>query len=108
MCIGVAAAALIAMLAGIQVSFAATFTVSCVSAFNGHTSGQVTTGFDSVTGLDFPSPFCPGAQACFAGFTPLTVNGITFSTAPGEPVNVNTAHYYGAGDLGHQYVVNAN
>jgi hypothetical protein len=100
-------AALIGIFAGLQTSSAGTFTVLTQSAFDAKTTGQATTGFNSVTGLDFGDPSCPGSGACFAGFNPLTVNGITFSTTSGDHVNVNSANYYGATDLPVQYIVNS-
>ena len=107
-CIGLAAAAFIAMLAGMETSVAGTFTVFSVGAFNAQTTGAVTTGFDSVTGLDFGDPTCPGSGACFAGFNPVILDhGITLSTTPGDHVNVNSPGYYGPGDLTHQYAVNS-
>jgi hypothetical protein len=108
-CIGLAAAAFIAILAGMETSSASTVTVSSLAAFNAQTTGAVTTGFDSVTGLIFPNdPPCPGSGACFAGFNPVILDhGITLSTTPGDHVNVNSAGYYGAGDLTHQYAVNS-
>jgi hypothetical protein len=103
-----AAAAFVAMLAGVQTGSASTFTVASESAFNAQTIGAMTTGFDTVTGLDFGDPTCPGPGSCFAGFNPVTLDhGITLSTTPGDHVNVNSAGYYGAGDLAHQYAVNA-
>jgi hypothetical protein len=103
-----AAAALVAMLAGIQTSSAATLTVTSLGSFNTHTTGGVTTGFDTVTGLNFGDPTCPGSGACFAGFNPVSLdNGITLSTTTGDHVNVNSAGYYGVNDLQHQYAVNS-
>jgi len=103
-----AAAALVALLAGIQTSSAATLVVSGPGQFSSQTTGEVTTGFDTVTGLDFGDPTCPSSGACFAGFNPVTLdNGITLTTTTGDHVNVNSAGYYGAGDLQHQYAVNS-
>lgn len=96
-----------AMLAGIGTSSATTVAVSLAS-FNAHTTGGVTTGFDTVTGLDFGDPTCPGSGSCFAGFNPVTLDhGITLTTTTGDHVNVNSAGYYGVNDLQHQYAVNA-
>jgi len=113
--VGIATAvALAGILAGMQTAAASTLTFyDTESSFDAAAPGLVTTGFNGVTGLDFGDPTCPGSGACFAGFNPLVVNGITFSTTPGKTINVNSAHYYddpGAGitDLPVQYLVNAD
>jgi hypothetical protein len=103
-----AAAAFIAMLAGIHASSAATFAVLSSSVFDALTTGQATTGFNGVA-TGFSGAPCASATPCFfQGYDPLVVNGISFDTAPGETINVNSAGYYGPGDLTNQYVVNSS
>ncbi len=102
------AAVLIAMVAGFQPAYAATVAVSSIADFSAQTTGQVTTGFDGVGPLDAGDDGCPDADACFAGFNPLVVSGISFSTEPGYFVNVNSAGYYDPGDLAHQYLINSS
>lgn len=73
-------------------------TVSTLAAFTANTTNQTTAGFNSTLSCSPP---------CFQNFDPsLTVNGITFSSNSGFGVNVNSALWYGPGDLTNAYLVN--
>ena len=92
---------------GADSSFAATTTYTSQGAFNAATTGLV---FGDFTG-GIPLPNCMGS-ACFGGFNPLSgynLQGATFSTPnSGGVVNVNSAGFYGAGDLTAPYAVNSS
>jgi len=106
--IDIAILASFGILAGVQIGHAGTVTVLSSSDFTADTTGQVTTNFNGVAPLPFGDGTCPASGACFAGFNPLPVNGISFSTTAGAFVNVDSAHYYGPSDLPNQYIVNSS
>jgi hypothetical protein len=85
---------------------AATVITGSSSIFAASTTGAVVGTF-----TDVPTPNCTGS-ACFGGGNPLagypSLQGVSFSTTnPGGSVNVNSAGFYGAGDLPVPYLVNS-
>jgi hypothetical protein len=99
----VAAAFALSMASGS--AFAATTVVTSQSAFLAATTGAVTGDF---TGIPLPNAgILPGTS--WAGFSSLTVQGVNFNTPnPGGAVNVNSALYYGSGDLAVPYLLNSS
>lgn len=101
------AAAAFALAMASSSALAATTVVTSQSAFLAATTG-VTPG--DFTGIPLPNAgFTPGTF--WAGFVPpglTTIQGVNFNTPnPGGAVNVNSAGYYGAGDLAVPYLVNS-
>ena len=89
-----------------QPALAGTVTMNDEASFNAATSGAVRGDF-----TDVPLPNCDGS-ACFGGANPLSgyasLQGVSFST-PNENgnVNVDSAFFYGSGDLPVPYAVNS-
>jgi len=88
------------------------------AATAGTTAYTTAAGFDAAAGPllagnfnDEPLPYCSGTS-CFNGFNPLAgypgLRGVSFSTANlNGAVNVDSAGFYGSGDLTAPYVVNS-
>jgi hypothetical protein len=100
------ALALACVLALGPAALAGTTTTTSPSQFEADTTGLVIGDLSSVT----PLSNTDGSMCCFAGFSPLSgyssLQGVSFSTPnAGGAVNVDSAGFYGSGDLTLPYIV---